>query len=79
MSDKFCKDCKHFQRPNRCVSPKIGVDPLFGEPYGLQAKILREPYRRCGPHAYWFEPITPTPAAPGWLTKLTNIFRKDKP
>ena len=79
MSDKFCKDCKHFRRPGRCMSPEIGVDPLFGEPRGLHASMLREPGRPSGLRANWFEPITPTPAVPGWFTKLTNIFRKDKP
>ena len=54
MSDKFCKDCKHFRWSGRCMSPEIGVDPLFGEPRGLHASVLREPGRACGLRANWF-------------------------
>ena len=59
MSERFCKDCKHYRRKwfsdGRCASPKIPRDKVTGALPTRYAEVVRELTNWCGPQADWFE------------------------
>lgn len=67
MNDKYCKDCRHFQKDRdddygMCASPQIANDLVTGEPRILNARDMRYDGGGCGSNANWFEPKDDTHA-----------------
>jgi|APCry1669189070_1035195.scaffolds.fasta_scaffold356387_1 hypothetical protein len=68
---EFCKDCKHFlqrevrvdydtnidfeKQVDRCNSPNLPLDPVWGIRYPIRAKDCRLDGYYCGKDAKWFE------------------------
>lgn len=78
MSEKFCKDCKHYRKSlmgsifSDCASPKQGLDLTNGE-----LNTHRTYSRRisgCGKMAVWFESKEES-----WFSKkLSSLLMKLK-
>jgi hypothetical protein len=69
MTDKICKDCKHYQtvaddigefESHGCFHPRWGRDPILGEPFYVDCQTARKQsienlFRGCGPFGKWWE------------------------
>lgn len=88
MTQKFCKDCKHYKAPgkylthHRCHSPENEVDPVTGEPEATLCTYTRIVEDRCGPDGKWWEPKCPLPPPNrdyndgGFVRWIANLAQK---
>ena len=70
----FCLDCKHYIKPNLCVSPVNHTSPVDGGPKPLFANLCRtysDLGNSCGPDGKYFE-AKPKPKKPWWAVWRTE-------